>query len=126
MLPCDLAQGYTPDRLCDQLNAHGIVVDGPIGVEDEPVSNGLFTVLLDFGDGPFTGDVRFLEVGVRPGDSVERHTVLSPRQELTPTPYAMTALETVGVDGHSLDALDGSPVDAVFVDPIKKEKLQPW
>ena len=27
VLPCDLAQGYTPDRLCDQLSAHGIVVD---------------------------------------------------------------------------------------------------
>jgi hypothetical protein len=93
----------------------GAVVSGPIPVEDHPVTNGLFSVILDFGASPFTGDARFLEIAVRPGDSGDVFTVLSPRQELTPTPYAATALETVGVDGHSLDASDGEPADAVFV-----------
>jgi hypothetical protein len=94
----------------------GTVVGGPISIENWLVDNGLFSVILDFGSSPFTGDARFLEIGVRPGDSGTVVTYLTPRQELTPTPYASTALQTVGVDGHSLDAADGTPADAVYVD----------
>lgn len=54
------------------------------------VTNGLFTVLLDFGNGVFTGDARWLEIGVRTnGGGV--YTTLSPRQPLTPSPYALFA-----------------------------------
>ncbi|MHC4696037.1 MAG: hypothetical protein ACYTFA_04760 [Planctomycetota bacterium] len=94
----------------------GAAVSGPFDVEDEPVSNGLFGVVVDFEKSLFTGDARWLEIGVRPGNSTDRFETLSPRQELTPTPYATTALNAVGVDGHSLDASDGSPVDALYVD----------
>ena len=52
------------------------------------VSNGLFTVALDFGANTFTNTDRWLEIAVRAnGDSI--FTTLSPRQQLTPTPYAM-------------------------------------
>src|SRR5262245_55230146 len=55
------------------------------------VSNGLFTVNLNLGDpNIFTGADRWLEIEVRtngPG----AYTKLSPRQKLTPTPYAITA-----------------------------------
>ena len=102
----------------------GAVVGGPISVEDHPVTNGLFSAILDFGAGPFAGDVRFLEISVRPGDSGGAFTTLSPRQELTPTPYAATALATVGVDGHSLDAQDGSPTDAIFVESNGRVRLE--
>lgn len=49
---------------------------------------------LDFGSSVFTGDARWLEVGVRPGDMNDPniYTVLTPRQEVTPTPYALYAL----------------------------------
>src|SRR5436309_691921 len=56
-----------------------------------PVSNGLFTVSMDFGAFIFNGDDRWLRIDVRtngPG----LYTPLSPRQKLTPTPYAITAL----------------------------------
>ncbi|MCW5555873.1 MAG: tail fiber domain-containing protein [Verrucomicrobiae bacterium] len=58
------------------------------------VSNGLFTVTLDFGDGVFDGGGRWLEIGVRTngGGSFQP---LSPRQRFTSTPYALRAL-TVG------------------------------
>ncbi len=49
------------------------------------VTNGTFTVPLDFGPGPFeTGADRWLEISV---DGV----LLQPRQALAPTPYAITA-----------------------------------
>ncbi|MSU58560.1 MAG: hypothetical protein EXS35_10340 [Pedosphaera sp.] len=53
------------------------------------VSNGLFTVTLDFGN-QFPGADRWLEIAVRTnGGGV--FTTLAPRQQLTPTPYAITA-----------------------------------
>src|ERR1017187_4813468 len=54
------------------------------------VSNGLFTVMLDFGASAFNGGARWLEIGVRTNGS-GAFTTLSPLQELTPTPYAITA-----------------------------------
>ena len=53
------------------------------------VSNGLFTVTLDFGN-QFPGASRWLEIGVRTNGGISFFT-LSPRQPLTPAPYAITA-----------------------------------
>jgi photosystem II stability/assembly factor-like uncharacterized protein len=53
------------------------------------VNNGLFTVTLDFGAGAFNGDARWLQISVRSGTN--DFTALSPRQSLTPTPYALLA-----------------------------------
>ena len=55
------------------------------------MTNGLFTVALDSGGGIFTGNPRWLELGVRPNGG-EDFTTLSPRQPLTPVPYALYAL----------------------------------
>lgn len=55
-----------------------------------PVTNGLFTVMLDFGSGVFTGSARWLDIGVRTNGG-GAFTTLSPRQKLTPTPYAVMA-----------------------------------
>ena len=53
------------------------------------VTNGYFTTLLDFGQ-VFNGEARYLEIGVRPGGSDRSHTPCSsPRQALTPVPYAL-------------------------------------
>jgi len=54
------------------------------------VSNGLFTVTLDFGAGMFFGADRWLEVGVRTNGAADFIT-LSSRQSLTPAPYAVFA-----------------------------------
>ena len=54
------------------------------------VSNGLFTVVLDFGAGVFSGTAYWLQIGVRTNGS-GAFASLSPRQELTPTPYAIFA-----------------------------------
>src|SRR5262245_264255 len=60
------------------------------------VSNGLFTVALDFGTNAFTGADRWLEIGVRTNGSVAAYTVLSQRQPFTSTPYATRAANFSG------------------------------
>jgi hypothetical protein len=62
-----------------------------LGTEAEngvQVSNGYFSVELDFGANAFTGDARWLEIAVNCGSG---STTLSPRQALTPAPYALYA-----------------------------------
>src|ERR1035438_7436891 len=55
-----------------------------------PVTNGLFTVAIDFGAGMFTGTSYWLEVGVRT-NGAGGYTSLAPLQALTPSPYAIFA-----------------------------------
>lgn len=52
------------------------------------VSNGLFTVALDFGATPFTGEDRWLEIDVRTNGG-GAFANLTPRQKLTAAPYAI-------------------------------------
>jgi hypothetical protein len=56
-----------------------------------PVSNGLFTVQVDFGPGLFTGETAWLQIGVRSNGTAVNFTALDPRQEMTPTPYSIYA-----------------------------------
>jgi hypothetical protein len=58
------------------------------------VTNGLFTLTLDYGTNIpaalFSGGARWLEIAVKTnGGSV--FTIVAPRQQVTPTPYAITA-----------------------------------
>jgi hypothetical protein len=58
--------------------------------EDVTVSNGLFTVVLDFGATAFTGNARWLQAKVQT-NSGGGFTILNPRQQLYPAPYALMA-----------------------------------
>jgi hypothetical protein len=60
------------------------------------VTNGLLTVSIDFGVGAFDGGPRWLELGVRAHGGEADYFVLSPRQWLSPTPYAITAGQIIG------------------------------
>jgi hypothetical protein len=66
-------------------------------VNDLQVTNGLFTTTLDFGATAFDGNARWLEIGVRPGAATGTYTLLSPRQAVTATPYALYAKAAGGV-----------------------------
>jgi len=70
----------------------GTPVAGPVTIEDIRATNGLFVATVDFGTGVLTGAVHWLEIGVRPGDSAGGYTMLTPRQRLSPTPYAIHSL----------------------------------
>jgi hypothetical protein len=69
----------------------GSQVGGTVNREDVNVANGLFTVDLEFGATAFNGEARWMEIAVRPGASAASHTVLSPRQGVSPAPYALYA-----------------------------------
>ncbi len=53
------------------------------------VTNGLFSVVLDFGATAFTGDQRYLQISVKLADETN-FTTLSPRQALLAAPYALS------------------------------------
>src|ERR1700722_3707822 len=65
-------------------------VGSTIVVPGVAVTNGLFTVSIDFGAGIFTGVPLWLEIGVRT-NGVGSFAILSPTQQFTATPYAITA-----------------------------------
>jgi len=74
----------------DQLSGQGKAA-GPLTNCFVAVSNGLFTVTLDFGADVFDGTARWLEISVRTNGGTSDFTVLAPRQALTPAPYALFA-----------------------------------
>jgi hypothetical protein len=63
---------------------------------DVGVTNGLFTVNLDFTATPFDGNARWLDIAVRPGASSGAYTNVAPRQQITSTPYAIRAANFSG------------------------------
>ncbi|MHC4619996.1 MAG: WD40/YVTN/BNR-like repeat-containing protein [Planctomycetota bacterium] len=67
----------------------GNQIGGAIDVNEISVIDGYFTAQLDFGSDVFDRSAVWLEVGVRPGVSTGSFTTLAPRQEVTPTPYAL-------------------------------------
>lgn len=62
---------------------------GEIAIVDIEIVNGLFTTIMDFGDVPFNGEEVYLELSIRPGDSSGPLEILSPRQRINATPYAI-------------------------------------
>src|SRR5216683_5512939 len=65
-------------------------VDGSVLTNGVPVTNGLFTVAIDFGAGIFNGSNYWLELDVRTNGG-GLYTTLNPLQPLTPAPYAIFA-----------------------------------
>ncbi len=56
-----------------------------------PVSNGIFTVRLDFA-GQFDGPARWLEISVKPAGDPNPFTLLNPRQPVSSAPYSIRSL----------------------------------
>ena len=80
------------------------------------VTNGLFTVQLDFGSSVFNGDTRWLQIAVRREDVADPHTILAPRQEVTAVPYA---LQTRGLFvADNLDVGIGTTIPSASLEVI--------
>lgn len=85
-------------------------------VDNVSVSEGRFTALVDTVQQFAQQGARFIEIEVRQDSGLTcanttGYTTLTPRQEITPAPRAMTASFA-----HALAAPDGVPQQAVFVD----------
>lgn len=79
--------------LCFQLfDANTNLVAGPVTNSPVWVTNGLFTITLDFGSNVFDGTQRWLGLGVRGYGTDVAYTFLTPFQAVTATPYAIRAL----------------------------------
>lgn len=88
---------------------------GTYTVEDVTVENGLFSVQIDFGPDVFDGNNRWLAIGVRPGVETGAYTPLEPRQAITPSPYALYALDADTVDGLHASELETHYQNVVVV-----------
>jgi hypothetical protein len=109
--------------------------DGPVGpgelgaqtIHNLDVIDGYFTVELDFGSNVFDGSERWLQIEIRPGelDDPNEYTTLGPRQELTPTPYALYAETTANdndwmVSGDDMYSIPTGNVGIGNPGPTKK------
>jgi hypothetical protein len=68
----------------------GSSLGGSVNANNIGVSNGLFSVALDFGSIPFTGPPRWLQISVSTNETAS-FVLLAPRQEITRVPYATYA-----------------------------------
>ncbi len=76
-------------RVSDSLT-NGSFSGGVIMLDAVGVSNGLFTVTLDFNNAFASGSARWLDIGVKTNGGLD-YNYLVPRQAITATPYAITA-----------------------------------
>lgn len=79
-------------------NGEGLQVGPTLEADNVQVTNGIFTVTLNFGAPFFDGGSRSVEVSVRPGSSTGAYTTLSPKQSIVSTPYAVRSLKAATAD----------------------------
>lgn len=84
--------------------AGGSPISVTVPVDAVTVTNGLFTVVLDFGTGMFGSEARWLDIAVRSPAGGGVFTPLSPRQAVLPAPLAQFALSVNGATITNLNA----------------------
>ncbi len=76
------------------------------------VSNGVFTVGLDFGASSFPGADRFLEISARTAGG-GAFTLLTPRQQVTSSPYAVRSASANALSGSCVGCITSSQIATV-------------
>jgi len=98
------------------INTGGVAIAGPVTNTAVAVTNGLFTTQVDFGNA-FNGSSNWLEIAVST-NGANNFSTLTPRQQITPTPYAIYA-ENAGAltvqqnTNGAPNMIAGSPVNFV-------------
>jgi hypothetical protein len=96
----------------------GTAVGPTLTLDNVEVSEGVFSVFLDFGSAPLASQPRFLEIDVRTS-GVGSFQTLAPRTRLSSTPYAWAAAVTLedSVDSASIVAgsVGSDEIDAAQV-----------
>jgi len=114
--PADGSYDFIFDLYDSETTGTGALVSS-LSLEDQPVSNGLFTMMLDYGD-IFDGTALWLEIRVRPGSSSDTYTTLEPRQALSATPYASYAAKAGSIPWTGI-----SQVPVGFDDDLDNDTL---
>src|SRR5882724_9250105 len=78
-----------------KVETNGLIIAGPLTNSAVAVSNGLFNVALDFGNQPFLGVNRWLDIAVRTSGSASAFTRLTPRVRIASAPYAIAAANVI-------------------------------
>ncbi len=91
-------------KLFDAL-AGGSQVGGTLSPTNVTVTNGIFTVTLDFGSAVFPGANCWLDISVRLAGG-GGFTTLSPRQPISSTPYAIKSLSAANADSLSVACIN--------------------
>ncbi|HUA64570.1 MAG TPA: hypothetical protein VME24_01905 [Alphaproteobacteria bacterium] len=92
-------------------SAGGVAVAGPVTNSAVTVTNGLFTVIIDFGSAAWSGATNWLQIGVA-SNGISTFAQLNPRQEITPTPYSIFAENLSGaVSSANLAGSYTNPLD---------------
>ena len=92
----------------------GSVIGSAVDVDNVQVVDGIFSVELDFGAGPYNGDQLWLKMGVRNGNSTGGYQDLAPRQKVTATPYALYAQYAKTTAPHTHDWAVSIPVSGLY------------
>jgi hypothetical protein len=98
-------------KLYDNLSG-GVQKGLAIEVNEVDVIDGYFTAEIDFGSDVFDGTDCWLEIGVRVGELNDPnvYTILSPRQQVTPTPYSLYAVTAASLkEGVSWSEVTNRP-----------------
>ena len=97
--------GTPVDGMCDfrfqlfEANIGGASLTKSLSKSNVTVANGRFSVDLDFGPGVFDGDQRWLNIDVRYPAGSGTFSTLSPRQQITRSPYSIQT-RGIYVDGN--------------------------
>lgn len=84
----------------------GVAVAGPQAFDGMEVANGLFSLVLDFGDEPLVEASRWIEITVRTNGAAS-FTTLSPRRRVMPVPQAVFASKAGTVQAVDVSAITG-------------------
>src|SRR5215471_13155654 len=98
-----------------------------LSIQNVPVVDGIFTLTIDFGAGAFNGANRFLEISVKPSsNTLGLPTLLSPRQQILSTPYAVKSVSATTADGLSVNCVNcvtSSQIQSVSASQISSGTL---
>lgn len=124
-------QGYLSDQVgavtdtCDFQFTLYSSAEGDISIGttqnklDVPVTDGIFMIeVLDFGEGVFKGQALHMEITVRCPAGTGTYTPLSPRQPISPSPYALAIPGLYSTAGSEAPNLVGGHYDNMISEGV--------
>jgi hypothetical protein len=91
-------------------------IGSALALDSVEVANGLFNVELDFGQDALNGNARWLQIEIHDhADPPGTFTTLTPRQPLTPTPYALQTRGIVVTDNGNVGIGTKSPATRLHI-----------